>query len=160
MNNKKEYIHYGHNEFNQDLFIPISNERTWTKPNGGFWASPIDSKLPWKKFLIDNEIDIFYDKYLLKNFTFTLSDDANVIHIYSVEDLVNMPKIIYENSRSKRIFIDFEKLCNQGYDAIELHLSEERTKSTLFFERLHWILSAWDCDSILIMNPSIIVSNY
>ena len=45
--------------------------------------------------------------------------------------------------------IDFESL-SKSYDAIELHLSDSE-------DNLYMMLYGWDCDSILIMNPDVIV---
>lgn len=43
----------------------------------------------------------------------------------------------------------FEKLLDDGWDAVELHLSEDRSYGG-FMEGLY-------CDSILVMNPDVIV---
>ena len=45
-------------------------------------------------------------------------------------------------------FLDFEKL-SKSYDVIEVNISADRD--------LYWELYGWDCDSILVMNPSVIV---
>ena len=49
---------------------------------------------------------------------------------------------------SSRCLLDFEKLA-ETYDAIEVSISDD-------FE-LYYQLYGWDCNSIVIMNPKIIV---
>ena len=43
-----EYIHYGHNKFDIDRFMPIQNKMFYNKPYGGLWASRIDARYGWK----------------------------------------------------------------------------------------------------------------
>ena len=51
------------------------------------------------------------------------------------------------------VCIDFEKMLNDGVDAVELHLMDKgNLNHGLFFA-----LYGWLCDSILIMNPKIIL---
>lgn len=90
---------------------------------------------------------------LKKSFRFILSENANVFHIYSKTDLENVPMQI--NSSKLMILPDFEEMIKQGYDAMELHLSEARAVNE--DDSLYWLLYGWDCDSILIFNPDIII---
>lgn len=143
-----EYIHYGNTKFDPDLFRPIRNE--FVKPLGGMWASPVGAGYGWKDW---NENSNFRECDEANSFRFTLKEGANVVHIYSVDDLKGLPQ------RKKKLLwsscmLDFEKMLEQGVDAIELHLSEEKEHEPtggLYFE-----LYGWDCDSILIMNKDII----
>lgn len=145
---ENRYIHYGHNSFDRNLFTPISNEEMFVKPYGGLWASPIDAEYGWYEWCCDEH---FHTNWLSKNFTFTLSEKAKVIHIRSVADLKELP-----DQKSPEWFkrdpiwkcIDFEKLLADGVDAVELHLSEDGG--------LYQELYGWDCDSILIMNPDVV----
>ena len=54
----------------------------------------------------------------------------------------------YEGLRSLRP-VDFEALMQAGVDAVEFNLSKDY--------ELYWALYGWDCDSILILNPEIII---
>ena len=45
---------------------------------------------------------------------------------------------------------DFEAILRQGYDAMEIHISE--------CPSLYSAMYGWDVDSILIMNPDIVVT--
>lgn len=152
------YIHYGADHFDKSLFKPVKNrDIKWVKPiaGTGFWASDINAKWGWKDWC---ESEDFHIERLDTSFKFSLIPDARVKHIRSLNDLLDLPCIgerpVYDTDKYKRswlmpqYYIDFEKSSEQ-YDAIELHLSD--------FYALYDILYSWDCDSILIMNPDIIM---
>lgn len=143
------YIHYGHKAFQKELFQPIRNHPYMTKPYGGFWASNVDSKYGWEQWNQDNDFVSCKEE---DSFCFTLKEDANVIHLYKEEDLAKLSREKYnpEFMLSSWYWIDFEKAIETGVDAIELHLSEGN-------HELYFPLYGWDCDSILIMNPDVIV---
>lgn len=151
-----KYIHYGHNAFRRQLFVEPTNIDLFVKPRGGLWASPVDAKWGWKDWC---KSENFRECCEENSFTFTLSEKANVIHIRSTKDLDGLPI----QARVSEIFpegynmvcLDFEKLLSDGVDAIELHLSEEQDAE--FLAGLYWDLYGWDCDSILILNPDVIV---
>lgn len=154
----KEYIHYGHKEFDINSFNKIKNETLWTKPLGGLWASRVDAEYGWKDWCESSG----YKKCEENNsFKFTLDNKANVYHIYSVKDLEVLPRIFLTNdeyfSTIDKYLIDFENAVNSGYDAIELHLSEETNITDDVMGGLYYALYPWDCDSILIMNPEIVI---
>lgn len=87
---KTKYIHYGHKKFEPDRFKEIKNRDFWMKPDGGFWASPVDAKWGWKDWC---ESENFMDCDIENSFKFTLKDTANVIHIHSVDDLEHFLKL-------------------------------------------------------------------
>lgn len=150
-----KYIHYGCNSFDINKFLPIINQEfDWTKPKqGGFWASEIKSEYGWRQWCKDEDFHI--DK-LNKYFLFDLSSKARICHLKSYNDLKKLPELqpIVKNPYYK---IDFEASMKQ-YDAIQLHLSEDRKHNIKnHWESLYFKLYGWDCDSILIMNPSIII---
>ena len=142
----RKFIHYGHKEFNKKLFNSIKNRITFTKPNGGLWASDINAKYGWKDWCENNN---FRECNLENSFEFSITPDARVLTINNVEILKDLPKI--KNNiipTSMWCFLDFEKL-SKSYDVIEVNISADRD--------LYWELYGWDCDSILVMNPSVIV---
>ena len=153
----KTYIHYGTKAFMPELFTPVHN-RYFVKPYGGLWASPENAIYGWKEWNKDNNfVEIIEDK----SFKFTLTEGAKVLHICSVRDLDDLPRVIIPgmtNVDTGMVYLDFEALMEQGYDAIELHFSEEDKSCCGFMEGLYWALYGWDCDSILIMNPNVIVT--
>lgn len=155
---RKRYIHYGARAFDDQQFVPISNVFLSNKPNGGLWASPVSAKQPWSKWCKRSMgVECKTDEY----FKFQLTKCANVIHLFCYDDVMRLP--MQENKEIESLnlsllksnaYPDFEKLKNQGVDAIEYHLSEDT--STDWFLNLYQALYGWDCDSILILNPKII----
>ena len=155
----KKYIHYGHCEFRRDWFCEIQN-RLFVKPEGGLWGSPVDSEYGWKDWC---DRERFRKCKKSNSFEFTLRDDANVLHIRDVSDLIGLPRNPVAKelllSDTNMIYLDFEQLVKDGYDAIELHLSEEKFDVDVWrsMDNLYWKLYGWDCDSILVMNAEVIV---
>lgn len=151
----REYIHYGCKEFDINKFRPIKNEPYFSKPCGGFWASPVEAEQSWKEWCISND---FRECDESNSFKFILTEGSNVLHLYSAKDLEDLPKLkSREDDYIRKDFLDFEKLISLGYDAVELHLSEEIIdEDSTFMDGLYWKLYGWDCDSILIMNPNIV----
>ena len=77
----------------------------------------------------------------------SLSNDARVLYINSVNDLEDLPELHNEIGICSWKLLNFEKLA-KTYDAIEVNISGD--------PELYFALYGWDCDSILIMNPNII----
>ena len=138
-----EYIHYGHKHFEVNEFEPISNRELFPKPFGGFWASPVNAEYGWKDW---NESEHFRECKLENSFKFRLNEKAKVLRIKSVNDLEELPKA--QDGFGYMVILDFEKLAEQ-YDAIEVTIGYDRY--------LYYALYGWDCDSILIMNPDVVV---
>lgn len=147
------YIHYGANKYEPGKFKPIVNcDHDWTKPrSGGLWASPVNAKWGWRQWCNSEN---FETERLVNSFTFTLSPEARVCHVRTINDLRKLPKRQHMID-SMYYTIDFEKAMRE-YDAIELHLSEDVGDS--WEDSLYFKLYGWDCDSILIMNPEVIVA--
>ena len=143
----KNYIHYGHTKFDKSVFNKIKNVDCSTKPKGGLWASDVESEHGWKEWCNENE---FRDCDKENSFTFTLSDDAKILYIESVNDLESLPKgkDKFGLNFSSWYLLDFEKLA-ETYDAVEVSISSD-------FD-LYYKLYGWDCDSIVIMNPDIVM---
>ena len=142
----KTYIHYGHTKFDKNMFTKIRNSVWRTKPEGGLWASDIKAVRGWKDWCEEEQ---FRDCKEDDSFSFTLSDSAKVLYISSVDDLKSLPKVKSELGSVLWVLLDFEKLA-KTYDAIEVSISSD---FDLYFE-----LYGWDCDSILIMNPDVVVA--
>lgn len=146
------YIHYGSNVFDPTRGFPIRNRKYWTKPKGGLWASRKDASWGWKDWCEEENFRV----YNLKNaFEFVLRDNANVVIVSTLKQLQSLPKAPTEGLTISYC-IDFEECLNRGIDAIELcwygeEYSQVR-KDNLYFE-----LYSWDCDSIVILNPDIVI---
>ena len=143
----RKYIHYGHKQFIPEAFTPIRNCVAFTKPYGGLWASPVDAEFGWKEWC---EREDFRECDTKNSFTFTLSESAKVLTISSVTEARRLPQVRDELTLPWWVIPDFEELVWQGYDAVELKLSEDWS--------LYQALYGWDCDSILVMNPEVVVS--
>lgn len=161
-----EYVHYGcsSEEFDFGKFEKVRNPPFLTKPFGGFWASPTKCgrmiyPFDWKDFCHKAEYHPA-GKSLYKKFYFCLDIDARIFRIENMDDYNALPKINSEDDvtgREKEI-IDFEECMRQGIDAIEYAYSivrrDENIRDEMDLKMLGWDC---DCDSILIMNPNIIL---
>lgn len=141
----KKYIHFGAKNFDPNKVREIKNRKMFTKPIGGFWASPTDAKYGWEEWSENN----YYEECDENNsITFTLTDNAKVLTIKSVDDLKNLPiNVPLGFNFTGTVYLDFEALARE-YDAIEVYISED--------SRLYEALYGWNCDNILIMNKDII----
>lgn len=144
----KKYIHYGHKSFDKNLFDSIRNNKYFTKPKGGLWASDVNARYGWKDWCDSNE---FRKCEKSNSFVFTLEMDTKLLIIDSYDDLKELPRLedIDNFASPMWLLLDFEKIAKK-YDAIEVNISSD--------EELYWKLYGWDCDSILVMNPDVVQS--
>lgn len=150
----KIYVHIGHNKFDVNLFKPISNRDYFCKPDGGLWASPVDSDNGWEQWCTHNDYNksLGFNKYGKDRFYFKLKPNAKLLYIDSVDKLNLLPEVvnpILEHALPYKV-LDFD-LLKTMYDAIELSISSDYN--------LYYELYGWDVDSILIMNPNCIISS-
>lgn len=148
--NSKVYIHYGSRYFDISRFDTPRNLPFKNKPSGGFWASPVDAEYGWKQW---NEDEHFAECDEENSFKFRLRNCANVLYISSKEDVEKLPVQITSNDCY--IVPDFEEIMRE-YDAIELCAGVEHSLVD-YRDSVYYILYGWDCDSILILNPYVIV---
>ena len=141
-----KYIHYGYERLDKSRIKPIKNEYMWHKPTGGLWASPVGAAMGWKEWCEQEE---FMLERLETFCTFSVREDAHIYQINSKEDIDAMPKQSLQAPIRCDDAIDFEKMLADGVDAIQYNLSSNW--------RLQWVSNGWDCDSILIMNPTVII---
>ena len=144
---EKKYIHYGFTEFDKSQFQPISNAPPFPKPNGGLWASPVDAPYGWAAWCKDEN---FGDCDPENSFTFALTENARVLTLRRKEDLDDLPKLHKMIFQPIWVCLDFEALKASGWDAVEVDMSGGGNA-------LYHPLYGWDCDSIVILNPDIIV---
>lgn len=138
------YIHYGHNNFDITKFDKIANIPAFTKPFGGLWGSRVDSENGWKSCCEEFGLNRNLDEY----FIFSLKETSNILTIDRCERLLDLPRANDGMKLSIYTVLDFEELAKE-YDAVEVLISED---GYLYRE-----LYGWDCDSILVMNPDIII---
>jgi hypothetical protein len=91
---------------------------------------------------------------LYSSFKFELKSDAKVIKIECDSDIdksISDGIMLMDADRSintDRYYFDFEKLKNDGWDAIEVYMNTPK---------IYFYLYGWDCDSILVLNPDCII---
>ena len=145
------YIHYGSPKFSPHMFQEITNRDSFNKPYGGLWASRVGAERSWRNWC---ESENFRLQCLDTHFRFAITPAAKVCHLYSSKDLDLLPQR-EDYIDTGRFYPDFEQMVKDGWDAVELHLSSE--DEDLGYDSLYWWLYGWDCDSILILNPKIIM---
>jgi hypothetical protein len=153
------YIHYGASNYEPQRFTTILNTLLGVKPEGGLWATPENADYGWKEWCESNEFNM--DR-LNKHFKFKLSQQANILQINCVEDLKSLPKAEppqiggakLPSSIMSWVLLDFEKLLQNGVDAIQVNISNDTALE--FDDKLYYALYGWDCDSILVMNKDVI----
>jgi hypothetical protein len=159
----EKYIHCGHSFFDIEKFEkPVNRRQTYSinKPYGGLWATPSSSNYTWRDWCLDNDYKV--DSIGYDRFTFYLSDTARVYHIHSIEDANKLPvikpiKYRFTDPLNIKVFnfdwgYDWEKIVEQ-YDAVQLHLNENLMD-------LYYLFSTWDLDSIVVLNPEVVVEEY
>ena len=137
-----KYIHYGSKAFDRSKFEKISNY--FIKPGGGLWASRDNSLFGWKQW---NDESKFRKCTRENSFTFSLTPGANVVELFTLEDLQNLPIRQKDFFVGEFYIIDFEECVKRGIDAIEL---------MDIGKGLYYPLYGWDCECILILNPDIV----
>lgn len=144
------FVHMGHRHFDaQNGFRPIVNRDHFVKPMGGLWGSPVDSPYGWEEWVKDNNFNsLTGNKYDGKQFSFKLTEAANVLEITSAGQLDNLPQIKDDITSSCFVSLDFDKLA-QEYDAMIVYISADN--------ELYWKLYGWDVDSILVFNPNVVI---
>jgi hypothetical protein len=156
-----EYIHYGinQNDFNISLLKKAQNQPYAIKisempqmkglamyvnkplQGTGFWASRKNATNGWKEWCISED----FNTESLKSYTiFELTDNARV---YIVNNKQDVDYLKQKYSLPNEAGIDFTKL-NQDYDAIDVTTMDNGVYHALYL---------WDCESILILNPEIII---
>lgn len=162
---KKMYIHYGTTNFDIDVFNMKKDKNlcpSLSKPSFGFWASNVDATFGWRDWVEEQYYDDD-DKWLSaikeqKFFMFKLKNDARVLYINHNDDinpyLAHIEKFNLSDSEKEHInyvksHIDYDKIASE-YDAIELCHDYDYSIHYGFFY-------TWDVDSIVILNPDIII---
>lgn len=149
------YRHFGSETFHPEYFGKIVNDPSRSKPYGGLWASRVDASHGWEEFC---RCAHYQTKSLRKHFDFTLLPDANVYTIHSMKDLTALPMRENPNPAVYGMYLpDFEKCVRLGIDAVELawYGGEFRQAGS---GPVGNALRSWDCDSIVILNPDIILT--
>jgi len=139
-----KYIHYGSNKFDIRKFKEIENDM-FLKPKGGLWASPVNSYIRWFEFCLEQNFNI---NKLKKSFIFELDKSSKIL---TIDSKAKLKEVLDNYGFANKIGfnqLDFTKIA-KDYDALEVLVSKD---SDVYEE-----LRAWDCDTILVMNPKVII---
>jgi len=139
-----QLIHYGADHFDPDKFKPIKN-RDFVKPEGGLWASPVDSEYGWREWC---EAEKFNEEKLEIAFQFEYTGRFLVINSQYGLGAMCWREVDYWRGK---LVPDFELMAIE-IDAI--HLTARGQAATRWSQP---DLYGWDCESVLIMNPEGIV---
>ena len=161
----KEYITYG---FTIDDIRDIKTDLTnigLNKPKKALWGSPTDAEFGWKDWCEVEEwwpskAETFED-YISVGFTWTLEEGSKVYEIHTIEDLEKMDQegfikwdIWGTYFINRKAQIDFQKLKDAGYVAVELF---DGYIGHMFVNALEESMNYWDCESIVVLDPSKVV---
>lgn len=152
---QKTYRHFGCPKFELELYDPIKNIDRFSKPDGGLWGIPIEKVDEVVKFLEDTDWDTLLSRVDVGHFDFTLKEDAKVLVLKEESDFKDLP---YTSAPREGVgamkntyFIDFEKLLENGYDAVEAIFDKQGCGD------IYYHLYCWDFSSILVLNPGAII---
>lgn len=146
------YIHYGAECFEPNKWKDIKNRDNnqihgWIKPaaHTGLWASPVNSLNSWKIWAENND----YETGLDTSFKFKVRDPGRIFYVhnlmsYSILVQYYGIKSPFGVSGYDRFWFDFERMANDGWDGLEISLTE--------YPKLYDLFYGWDCDSIIIFN--------
>lgn len=148
----KTLITFTTDKLSNEKFNPVKNRPLgWVKPDGGIWAStllPLEENLSaWADWCIGENYAL---NKLCSCCVFKLNSSARIAEIDCFADLQKLIAKYRVNGFFEQKYLDFEKL-SKDYDAI--HLTDNGQWATrLTAPNLY----GWDCESYLIMNPSVI----
>ena len=149
------YRHFGSKAFHPEYFTRITNDPVRSKPYGGLWASRVGASHGWKEFC---ETAQYQTKHLQKHFDFTLRPNAHIHTIRTIEDLFVLPMRENPNPAVYGACLpDFVMCIKLGIDAVELTWYGEEFRQP-GSGPVGGALRSWDCDSIVILNPDIILT--
>lgn len=146
------YLEYN-NVFNSDL-IETNLESIYPtfKPKRAFWGSPSDAKFGWKEWCERED----FGNYNFNNpIKWKLKDDARIFNI-DMNAVLNPNTIIkkYVLTNFYGLSLDFKHMKNDDIDAIELLDAKVGHE---FYNELESGFYGWDCESIVVLNPSKII---
>ena len=151
---RKKYVTYLEDEFNYRKLVDykyVNDEiNSLNKPTGCLWASPVDASYSWMDYCTDNEI--LLDRFN-HSIEFNIKEGNKILEI-GMKDVENYGKQeSYINNYIVDDRLDFKKLYNDGIVAVELL---DACIGHCFINKLEANFNAWDCDSIVILNPECI----
>jgi len=139
------------------------------KPKEAWWGSPVDAEYSWKEWCISNECcpgkkdSITVDEYFSDDnkILWDLKKGTKVLMINTMGDLYKYKSkgyIIYEGiilPEVKDYDWNYKKILKDGYSAIQLN---DPCIGHRFTSTLELLMNTWDCESIVVLDPSKIVT--
>lgn len=129
-------------DFDISKITPISNHKYGCKTWGGLYTSPVNARKKWRHHLAQ-AYDLDFDT--IPYIVLDIRDDARILEVHSYHDLLKLPLIPYFGWIGQP---DWEKAL-QDYDALHITYEERGFEDVVTF--------GWDCDTIVIKNPNIII---
>jgi len=132
--------------FDLSKFKPISNGDSYflNKPKGGLWTSPTHDWLDWCNSEEPGWITNYFELDI---------DEQNLLQIFDEPSLRELELVQDLSTSYKNHMIDYESLVKQGYSGIWVKARQMRWCAKPNFY-------AWDCETILIFDSSIIQSTH
>ena len=159
-----EYVTYGlGNKFDSSKLLTDLSLHLGSKPKSAWWGSPVDAEFGWKDWCSSEHWlpakavsfdDYFSDSNAIK---WKLIDGTKVLNFDTLEDI----EFCLENKFIVKVIdyaycFDFIRLLESGYSAVELKNLDFRYGSILPIA-LELLFSSWDCQSIVVLDPSKII---
>lgn len=151
-----KYVTYGitKDKFSREKFHEV-HKTLPCKPLYGLWRSRVDAEYGWKDWCTDSGFRECSD---VNKMEFVLTKGSKILEVHREADILpyivsRLPQFDYSpfqrlENRSTSIMdiINFDKLEDEGYDGLELFISDD-------YLRLHnGVFNTWDCDSIVVWN--------
>lgn len=141
------YVHYGADKYDPELHKKNA-AKEWPaglfKPSG-LWASRFLANFGWRDWC---ESEDYHTDRFDKSFGFRLKEGTRILEVHKDNDII--PYTIHKGIIPTLDSLNKSKLMAE-FDGIELFYSEN--SANLRYNHFY----TWDCDSICIWNPDVIV---
>lgn len=140
------------------IFTMLTPVKHINKPESAFWGSPLNAEFGWKDWCEAEEYgDLEGDKVI-----WTLQEGSKILRIIrkEVEDMKTSSLLKYyikektvfsTRAEYEDFYLNFPELARQNYAAVELM---NASIGHSFTNRLELSFNAWDCQSIVVLDPS------
>ena len=144
MNTKTIFIHFGNTKFNKERFVIPKNRNFGNKPIGGLWASPENADFGWKEW---NDVEHYVECDPDNAFRFKLKKGTRLYEIHSKKDADMLP--VVENNMAL-LYLGI------GMDTYDWEAIAKECDAVMYYEHSK-CMYGWECDSILVLNPDVII---
>jgi hypothetical protein len=140
-----DQVFVGTNKPSISMLDPIQNRQSRSKPEGGFWTSPIRESGYSAFEAFDNGALV---KDGSKSWLLEPNGRENVLNIQNTTELEELPYIETEKLYNNEKYLDFESIFSMGYDGIKI---ESNVISAKKYSK-NYNLYGWDFESVLWRN--------